>query len=119
LMSMGMKLVFLPVERLCGAIHNVFLTTTVELRSDLAAQGRAFQSAARLLLMIVAPFAIGAIAVAPEVVALLPPQWAGIVPLLTVYGLTALLLPLNYLTIAVLVAEGRAGLLLRIAVALI
>jgi O-antigen/teichoic acid export membrane protein len=118
LMSMGVKLIFLPVERLCGAIYNVFLPATVELK-DVAAQARAFQSAARLLMIVVGPFALGAIAIAPEVVALLPPQWAGMTPLLIVYGVTALLLPLNYLSLAVLVAQGHAGLLLRIALALI
>src|SRR4029077_7968427 len=57
--------------------------------------------------------------VAPEIVALLPPKWSGLTSLVVAYGLTTLILPLNYLALAVLTAHGRAGLLLRIAIGLI
>jgi len=117
-MSLGYRLIFFPVERLCGAIYNVFLPTTVEL-ADVPAQAQAFQGAARVLTMLVGPVALGTIAIAPEVVALLPPQWARMTPVLILYAATSLVLPLNYLSLAVLIAHGRAGLLLRIAVWLI
>jgi O-antigen/teichoic acid export membrane protein len=118
LMTTGNKLIYFPVERLCGAIYNVFLPTTVEL-GDTEAQSRAFQSAARMLRVIVGPIALGTVAIAPEIVSLLPPQWSHMTPLLIVYALTALILPLNYLSLAVLIAHGRAGLLFRIALSMI
>jgi teichuronic acid exporter len=117
-MSMGMKLVYAPVERLCGAIYTVFLPTTVEIE-DVEKKARAFYSAMRLLLMIVGPFALGTVAIDREIVALLPQKWASMVPLVDAYALTSLLLPVNYLSLAVLVAHGRAGVLLKMAIGLI
>jgi PST family polysaccharide transporter len=117
-MAMGVKLVFFPVERLCGAIYQVFLPTTVEM-ADPAQQARAFQSAHRLLLLVVAPFAFGTMAIAPEIVALLPPKWAGLSPLLVVYAATTLILPVNYLALAVLITHGKANVLLRMSIALV
>jgi O-antigen/teichoic acid export membrane protein len=118
LMTMGTKLIFFPVERLCGAIYAVFLPATVEL-SDTDRQRAAFQSTLRLLLIVIAPISLGTVAVAPEIVALLPPKWAGLVPLLRVYALTALILPVNYLSLSVLVAHGLGRILLRTALILI
>ncbi len=118
LMTMGVKLVYVPVERLCGAVYNVFFPTMVEL-GDAEKQARAFQTAARLLFMIVAPFVFGTIAIDREIVALLPEKWVSMVPIVDAYALTALVLPLNYLSLAVLIAHGRAGFLLRMAIGLI
>jgi O-antigen/teichoic acid export membrane protein len=117
-MAMGVKLVFFPVERLCGAIYLVFLPATVEL-TDVDRQANAFKAALRLLMIIVAPFCLGTFAIAPEVVALLPAKWAGLAPLLRVYALVTLVLPFNYLSLSVLIAHGRASILFRTAVALI
>jgi PST family polysaccharide transporter len=117
-MGMGMKLVHLPVERLSGAMYSVFLPATVELADD-ERQGRAFVSTARLGLIIVAPFAFGTLAISPEIVAMLPPRWLGLAPVLRVYALTTLVTPIGYLAMSVLVAHGRASALLRSAIALI
>ncbi len=117
-MTTGMKLAYYPVDRLCSAIYWVFLPTTAEL-DNVAQQSRAFQSAARLLFMLVGPFAFGAAAIAPELVTLLPHKWFGIAPIIMAYALTSLALPLNYLSLAVLVAIGRADVMLRTALALI
>jgi PST family polysaccharide transporter len=117
-MSMGMKLVYLPVERFCGAIYTVFLPATVEL--DLVArQSRAFKSAMRLLMIFVAPLSLGIVAVAPEIIMLLPPRWSGLTPILRLYAATTLVLPLGYLSMSVLVAHGLTSALLRTALALI
>jgi O-antigen/teichoic acid export membrane protein len=117
-MGMGMKLVFLPVERLGGAMYSVFLPAAVELGDD-ARQAQAFKAAARLILMVVGPFSLGTVAIAPEIVALLPPRWFGLEPVLRIYALTSLFSPISYLAMSVLVAHGRAGSLLRAAIAFI
>jgi teichuronic acid exporter len=117
-MSMGMKLVYYPADRLCGGIYWVFLPTSAEI-DNVPQLSRAFQSATRLLFIIIGPFACGAAAVAPEFVTLLPSKWLGLAPVLAAYALTTLALPLNYLSLAVLVTIGRADVMLRTAVALI
>jgi O-antigen/teichoic acid export membrane protein len=117
-MGMGMKLVHLPVERLSGAMYSVFLPATIELRDD-GRQGRAFKSAARLALIIIGPFALGTLAISPEIVALLPPRWHGLEPVLRLYALTTLVTPVGYLAMSVLVAHGRTDALLRTSIALI
>ena len=117
-MTMGMKLIYLPAEKLCGATFAVFLPTTVEI-NNIPQQARAFQTAARVLLILVGPFALGAAAVAPEIIALLPAKWAGLAPLILAYAVTCLVLPINYLSLAILIAFGRERILLRMSIALI
>jgi O-antigen/teichoic acid export membrane protein len=117
-MAMGMKLVYYPVDRLCGAIYWVFLPASAEI-NGIPQLSRAFQSATRLLFILVGPFACGAAAIAPEFVTLLPPKWHGLAPVIAAYALTTLALPLHYLSLAVLVSIGRADVMLRTAVALI
>jgi O-antigen/teichoic acid export membrane protein len=117
-MTMGMKLVYYPIDRLCGAIYWVFLPTSAEI-DNVPQLARAFQSATRLLFIVVGPFACGAAAVAPEFVTLLPHKWLGLAPVIMAYSLTTLALPLNALSLAVLVSIGRADVMLRTAVALI
>ena len=117
-MGMGMKLVFSPVERLSGAMYSVFLPATVEMADDVR-QGRAFKSAIRLLLIVVAPFCLGTVAIAPELIALMPPRWLGLAPVLRLYALTSLFAPLGYLAMSVLIAHGRASALFRASIALI
>ncbi len=118
LMTMGVRLIFFPIEKLCGAIYSVFLPASVEL-ANVDRQATAFKSTLRLLLMVVAPICFGTIAIAPEVVVLLPPQWAGLAPLLRVYALTSLCLPMSYLSLSILIAHGRTTILLRTSLALI
>jgi O-antigen/teichoic acid export membrane protein len=118
LMSMGLKLVYQPVERLCGAIYSVFLPATVELK-EVSRQGSAFQSAMRMLMIVVAPFCLGAFAIAPEIIALLPSKWAALTPVLRFYAATSLLLPVGYLSMSVLVAQGRVTALFRTSLILI
>lgn len=118
LMTMGNRLIYVPLERLCGAIYTVFLPASVQL-SDVEKRAAAFQSTLRLLFLVVGPMAFGAVAIAPEVVALLPAKWSALGSVLRIYALTALCLPVNYLSLSVLVAHGRATVLLRMAVALI
>jgi O-antigen/teichoic acid export membrane protein len=118
LMGMSTKLAYQPVERICGAIYSVFLPTMTEL-AEPARQSRAFQSATRLLMMIVAPFCLGVVAVAPEIVAWLPARWSMLAPVLRFYAATSLFQPIGYLSMSVLVAHGRAGALLRTSLALI
>lgn len=118
LMGMGTKLVQLPVDRLSGTMYSVFLPASVEMADDLR-RARALSSALRLGLILVGPFALGATAIAPEIVAILPARWAGLAPVLRIYALTTLASPIGYLAMAVLVADGRATALLRMAIALI
>jgi O-antigen/teichoic acid export membrane protein len=118
LMTMGARLIFVPIERVSGAIYSVFLPALAQLPS-VERQAAAFQSTLRLLFIAVGPLALGTVAIAPEIVALLPPKWVGLAPLLRVYAITALLLPINYLSLSVLVGHGRASVLLRTSVALI
>lgn len=118
LMGMSMKLVFQPVERMCGAIYSVFLPTMAEL-ADPARQSRAFHSAIRLLTMVVAPLCLGIVAVAPEIIAWLPARWSMLTPVLRFYAVTSLIQPIGYLSMSVLVAQGRASALLRTSLALI
>jgi O-antigen/teichoic acid export membrane protein len=118
LMTMGARLIFVPIERLSGAIYSVFLPALAQL-SNVERQAAAFRSTLRLLFMAVGPLALGTVAIAPEIVALLPPKWAGLAPLLRVYAITALFLPVNYLSLSVLVGHGRASVLLRTSIALI
>ena len=117
-MGMGMKLAYTPVERLSSAMYNVFLPATVELGED-GRQGRAFKSVVRLILIVVAPFSLGTVAIAPEIIALLPPRWLGLTPVLRLYALTSLFSPVSYLAMSVLIAHGRASALLRASIALI
>lgn len=70
-------------------------------------------------MMVVAPFCLGAVAVAPEIIAWLPARWSTLTPVLRFYAATSLIQPIGYLSMSVLVAHGRAGALLRTALALI
>jgi O-antigen/teichoic acid export membrane protein len=117
-MANGVQLIYGPIERLCGAIYTVFLPTAVQL-GDVKQQANAFRSTLRLMHLVVGPFCLGAAAVATEILTLLPPKWADLAPLLRVYAVTALVLPVNYLSLAILVAHGRAAALFRTAVAMI
>lgn len=118
LMSMGQRLAFFPVERLSAATYAVFLPTIVEIGEG-PRQARAFQAAMRLLVMLIAPFCFGTIAIAPELVSWLNPRWSGLAPVLCAFAVGSLFAPFNQLCSSVLVAHGRAAFLFRMAIALI
>jgi O-antigen/teichoic acid export membrane protein len=72
-----------------------------------------------MLMIVVAPFCLGAFAIAPEIIALLPSKWAALTPVLRFYAATSLLLPVGYLSMSVLVAQGRVTALFRTSLILI
>jgi PST family polysaccharide transporter len=118
LLGMATRLASLPVHRFSGAISTVLLPAVVEL-DDPGRQAAAFASAARLTLMVVAPFCLGGAAVAPEAVALLPQRWSDLAPVLAVQSVGAIVEPVGYLALAMLTAQGRAGTMLRVALMLV
>jgi PST family polysaccharide transporter len=118
LLGMATRLVGLPVHRFSGAISTVLLPAVVELDAP-ARQAAAFASATRLTLMVVAPFCLGGAAVASEAVALLPPRWSDLAPVLAIQAAGAIVEPVGYLALAMLTAQGRAGTMLRVALLLI
>jgi len=117
IVGMGVKLVGMPVQRVSNALSNVFLPTVVQLDSD--RQGWAFARALRLTGLLIVPLSLGVFAVAPELVALLPPRWAVLTNTLRLYALGSLLEPIGCYSLAILIAHGRARSLLRLALILI
>ncbi len=118
LLTMGTRLIFFSAERLCASTSAVFVPTAVEI-GDVSRQARAFHSATRLLYMLVAPFCVGSIAIASELVAWLPPKWAALAPVLRAYAFGTLFAPMNHLTYSILAVHGKAAQLLRVALILL
>ncbi len=112
------KLVVSPVQRLCGAVTAVFLPTILRLDHP-EQQGTAFAGALRLTNMLIMPIALGVAAIAPEIVALLPAQWAGLEGALRAYAASTVIEPLGWYCISALTALGRPVVLLRLAVAFV
>ena len=117
LLSMGTKVVVIPVQRLSGALAGVFMPAYLELED--AGRGRAFSRALNLTVLVSFPVSLGIFAVAPEITALLPARWFGVAPTLRMLALGTLLEPLGWYSYAVLSAQGRSNALLRLGLLLI
>lgn len=117
-LSMGTRLIFYSGERLAASTSSVFVPTAVEI-ADVARQGRAFQTATRPLYMLVAPFCIGSMAIAPALVAWLPPKWAGLAPVLRAYAVGTIFAPMNHLIYSILAVHGKSAQLLKVALILL
>ncbi len=115
---MGTRLIFYSGERLAASTSSVFVPTAVEI-TDVSRQGRAFLTATRLLYMLVAPFCIGSMAIAPELVAWLPPKWAGLAPVLRAYAFGTMFAPMNHLTYSILAVHGKSAQLFKVALILL
>jgi PST family polysaccharide transporter len=117
LVGMGVKLIGMPAQRVSNALASVFLPTVLEL--DRERQGWAFTRALRLTGLLIIPLCAGVFAVAPEFVKLLPSRWGGLTNTLRLYALGSLLEPISNYSLAILMAQGRAGALLRLALLLV
>jgi O-antigen/teichoic acid export membrane protein len=112
LFSMGIRLVVLSTQKLGSAFGAVFLPSVM--RVPAAERQRVYIIALRTLAMCTAPVAFGVIAVADEVVRILPASWTNLAPTLRGFAIGAAVEPLPFLAIALLTAQGRSGTLLRL-----
>lgn len=117
LLSMAAKLGVVPTQRLSGALSSVFMPTYFEVAEG--SRGAAFSRALGLTAVVAFPVSLGIFAVAPEVVALLPARWSGLVPTLRILSVGTLVEPLAWYSFAVLSAQGRSKTLFRLGLLLV
>jgi PST family polysaccharide transporter len=117
LFSMAMKLVFFPAVKLGGAFSDVFLPAIAQFPS--AERHRAYRKTLTMLVLCTAPALWGLVAVADELVVLLPASWAGIVPPLRAVAVGSLFLSVGTLATHLLTADGRSGTILVLGVFMI
>lgn len=117
ILSMGIKLLVLPIQRICVAVSSVFLPTI--LRLEEARHAEAFLRAVRLTSVVTIPLTLGVYAIAPEIVALLPARWSVLSWPLRIYALGSLAEPLGWYALTSATARGKSAALLRSGLTLI
>jgi len=118
MIAMGVRLMVTPIMRICATLGAIFLPTMGHLEAPYQ-RGKAFSSAVRLTAVVTSPLSFGVFALAPEIVVLLPPRWAGLAPVLRILSMGTLVDAFAWYCLSVLTAQGRAAALLVLAVALI
>lgn len=100
-------------------INSVFFPLYVRMREDSAGLNRAYLKSYQVVLLLMAPIALGMLATAPEIVyGVLGAKWTPLIPLLQIYSIMVLTRPISTNTAPLFMALGRpdyntrAGLLL-------
>lgn len=117
LLGMAVRLVASPVQKITSSLSGVFLPTLLQVPAQ--ARGRAFARVVRISLLAISPVCVGVAVTAPEVVAWLPPRWAGLTGTLQAVSVGMLMEPIGWLAISVLTADGRAGAMLKAGLAFV
>lgn len=91
-----------------GVIISVFFPYYVKLKGDKAALSRTYLKSFRVLLLIMAPIALGILVTSPELVTVLfGEKWLPMIPLLQVYSIMVLTRPISTNTSPLFMAMGR------------
>jgi len=112
LFSMGMRLIAIPTSKIGGAFSAVFLPAIGKVAPD--ERRRSYLLTLRTLTMFTAPVALGILAVADELVTVLPPSWSGLAPTLKIFAVGAVIESLGPMPTALLTAEGRSDTVFRL-----
>jgi O-antigen/teichoic acid export membrane protein len=117
LFNMATRLVVYAADRIAAAFCAVFLPSVAQLAPE--ERQRVYLATLRTLAMCTAPVALGAFAVADELVVVLPARWAGLAPTLKGLALGAAVEPLAMLPATLLTAEGRPRTVMRLGLLMI
>ena len=105
----------LPTTLLSGVLSRVFLPAFSEASGSRVRLANALARSSQIAMMVSVPAMLGLALVAePVVLMLFGPSWSFAAELLRVLCLAGMLMPLHVLNLSALLAQGRAGLVLRI-----
>jgi O-antigen/teichoic acid export membrane protein len=111
LYSMGKQLALLPGQKISSIVNTLNSPIMAELQTNIDAMRVAFYRTVRLTAAITLPVSTGMMLVADEIVAILGPQWAPMVPVLRLLCLYAAVRSIDALQAPVLYARYRERLM--------
>jgi O-antigen/teichoic acid export membrane protein len=112
LFAMGSRIVVTSVDKIGAAFTQVFFPNVA--KQPLAERERSYLMALRLLAACTAPAALGCLAVADELVTVLPSRWSDLAHVIKALAIGATVEPLFPLATVLLVANGQSRIVLRL-----